>query len=66
MSNDMEEEGGDEHEYHVLEGPGGDTYVHQNRELEIREVKESGEEHVYHVLEGPGSDDARKEQGMRN
>ena len=65
VSNDIEEEGGDEHEYHVLEGPGGDTRVHQNRELEMREVKESGEEHMYHILEGLGSDDASKEAGMR-
>ena len=61
MDNNMEEEGGEEHKYHVLEGPGGDTHEHQNRELEMREVKESGEEHAYHILEGPGGDDANKE-----
>ena len=56
---------GEEHEYHVLEGLGGDRHIHQNRQLEIREVNESGEEHAYHVLEGPGGDDASKEPGMR-
>ena len=64
----MNEEGGsgsgDEHEYHVLEEPGGNTHVHQNRELERREVKESREEHDYHVLEGPGGDGASKETGV--
>ena len=56
---------GEEHEYHVLERPGGDAHVHHNRELEIREVKESGEEHAYHILEGLGGDGASKEQGVR-
>ena len=42
---------GEEHEYRVLEGPGGDIHVHQSRELEMREVRESREEHTYHVLE---------------
>ena len=65
----MNEEGGEdlgeEHEYHILEGPGGNTHVHHNRELEMREVKDSGEEHAYHVLEGPGGDNQRKKQGIR-
>ena len=54
-----------EHEYQVLEGPGETTDVHQNRELEMREVRESGEEHAYHVLEGPGSGNASWEPRVR-
>ena len=51
MSNHVEEEGGDEHKYHVLEGPGGDTYVYQNREPEMREVEESGRDRAVMMLE---------------
>ena len=56
---------GEEHDYHVLEGPGENTHPQQNRELEMREVRESGEEHAYHVLEGPGSDSASREIRVR-
>lgn len=45
---------GEDHEYHMLEGPGRNSRVHQNRQLEMKEVNEIGEEHAYHVLEGPG------------
>ena len=49
----------------MLEGPGETTDVHQNRELEMREMRESGEEHAYHVLEGLGSGNAGRETGVR-
>ena len=66
MGNDLEEEGGEEHEYNVLEGLGSDRHVHQNRELEMKGVKESGEEHAYHVLEGPvGNEHAVHQLEMR-
>ena len=55
----------EEHEYQVLEGSGETTDVHQNRELEMRKVRESGEEHAYHVLEGPGGSNASREAGVR-
>ena len=65
MNEEGGEDPGDEHEYHVLEGPGRDTHVNQNRGLEMREVKESGEEHAYHVLEGPGGSNTSKQPGVR-
>ena len=65
MNEERVGDNGEEHEYHVLEGLGGDRHIHQNRELEMREMKDSGEEHAYHVLEGPGSDDVRREPGRR-
>ena len=67
MSREAEGESGEEHEYHVLEGPGGgDGHVDRNKELETREVEENGEEHEYQVLEGPrgkGYEDPSKEMG---
>jgi hypothetical protein len=66
MGNDEDGENGEEHEYHVLEGPGGNTHPHQNRELEMRQVRGSGEEHAYHVLEGPGGGgNASRQPGVR-
>ena len=55
----------EEHEYQVLEGSGETTGVHQNRELEMREMRGSGEEHTYHVIEGSGSGNASRETGVR-
>jgi hypothetical protein len=62
-----EDHGEEEHDYHVLEGPGGSTHLHQNRVLEMRQVRGSGEEHAYHVLEGPGGggSNASRQPGVR-
>ena len=66
MSREAEGESGEEHEYHVLEGPGrGDGHVGQNKELGTREVEENEEEHEYQVLEGPMDVDPSKEMGKR-
>jgi hypothetical protein len=65
MGNDEGGENGEEHEYHVIEGPGGNTHPQQNRELEMRGVRESREEHADHVLEGPGSGNASRQPRVR-
>ena len=65
MNKERGEDHGEEHDYHVVEGPGETTHPQQNRELEMRQVRGSGEEHAYHVLEGPGGGNASREAGVR-
>ena len=65
MNEERGEGHGEEHDYHVLEGPGGTTTTQQNRELEMRQVRGSGEEHAYHVLEGPSGGNASREPRVR-